>query len=158
MPENIIPLVLINILFLLLAIAVGLFIHKRAETEESNALNDIKNGLKAGLPYTVIVSIFIYLFYNNINPEYNQHQIVELETSFEKAVNNPEELALIKSNNEDFEVMNKEEILAELKKGPREFYAAGSTMTLSLLAMLMMSTLYSIFVTAVYRKVLFRRL
>ena len=60
MPENIIPMVLINILFLLLAIAVGLFIQKRNEKEESNALNDIKNGLKAGLPYTVIVCVFIY--------------------------------------------------------------------------------------------------
>ena len=39
------PSLLINMLFLILAITVGLYLQKRRDTEDSNALRDIKNSL-----------------------------------------------------------------------------------------------------------------
>lgn len=150
---DITPAILINIFLLLCAISMGLLDIKRKETEESNVLNDIKNGMKAGVPYTLVVAISIYLFYGVFNPEYNRHQIAEVETEMEKMVNDPVELAKIKKSNAAFEVKTKEEILMELKKGPKSFFNAGSTFTLSLLAMLVLSTLYSILVTVILRYV-----
>jgi hypothetical protein len=151
------PAIYANIFLLLCAISIGLYRVMIKETIESNFLNDIKNGLKSGLSYTVVVAIFIYLFYAVFNPEYNRHQIAEAEVSIERMVNTPSELAKLKKANEVFELKGKEEILEELRKGPKNFFNAGSTFTLSLLAMLLLSTLYSIFVSLVYRKILFRK-
>ncbi|MCT4562061.1 MAG: DUF4199 domain-containing protein [Crocinitomicaceae bacterium] len=147
----------LNIFLLLGAIAFGLYRTMMRETEESNTLNDIKNGMKAGLSYSVVVGASIYLFYAVINPGYNEYQIAQMDESITEAVNNPEELAKIRKSNEAFEVKTKEEIIAELKKGPRSFFNAGSTFTLSILAMLLLSTLYSILVSLILRKVVFKK-
>ncbi|MBU2019236.1 MAG: DUF4199 domain-containing protein [Bacteroidetes bacterium] len=151
------PAIYANIFLLLCAISIGLYRVMIKETIESNLLNDIKNGMKSGLSYTVVVAIFIYLFYAVFNPGYNRHQIAEAEATIEKMVNNPSDLAKLKEANEAFELKGKEEILAELKKGPKSFFNAGSTFTLSLLAMLLLSTLYSIFVSLVFRKIVFKK-
>lgn len=147
----------LNIFLLLGAIAFGLYRTFLRETEESNLLNDIKNGMKAGLTYSAIVGGFIYLYYASINPDYNEYQIAQLDKGITEAVNNPDELAKIRKSNEAFEVKTKEEIEEELKKGPRSFFNAGSTFTVSILAMLLLSTLYSILVSLILRKVVFKK-
>ena len=151
--------VFINILLLLTAIAVGLFYHKKEEGfTEGNTLSDIKAAMTSGIPYTILVSIFIYLYYNNINPDFNKLQISAAKKTIELALNNPMELAKIKTQNEAFEVMTKEKMYKELVKGPKNFYKASSTALISLLSLIMLSTVYSILVTVVYRKVLVRKI
>lgn len=154
---NIVPSVLLNMLFLLLAISVGLYLHKRRATEQGNALQDIKNGLSAGLPYAVIVSIFIYFYYEKIDPEFNQHQISETYTAIQKKMEDPEQFREIKAANEDFEVMTKEEILKTTKENLERNYNASFAMTISMLAMLLLATMNSIFITIIYRKIVFRQ-
>jgi hypothetical protein len=82
--DSIVPLVMLNILGLLLAIAIGLYLQKIRETEETNTMVDLKNGMSAGLPYVLMVSIFIYFYYTKINPDYYAHQIAENEITIEK--------------------------------------------------------------------------
>ena len=153
---NIVPSVLLNMLCVLLYIAVGLFLHKRKETEASNALNDIKNGLTAGVPYAMIVSIFIYFYYSEIDPEFNKHQIAEAHMGIKKELDKPNGLEKARAQNAEFEILSKEEIYEKLKTGPEGFYKASSTMTLSMLALLLLATLNSIFITVIYRKIVFR--
>lgn len=150
------PMVMLNIFLLLCSIAVSLYLTKRKETEETNALYDIKNAMRAGFPYTLVIGMFLYFYYAKINPEYNQRQISNIEYEMKKVVDDPEKLAELKKSNEGFEVKTKEEILAEMRKGPRTFYTAGAVSTISLLSMLLLSTLYSILVTVVYRRIVFR--
>jgi Protein of unknown function (DUF4199) len=150
------PMVMLNILFMLSCIAVALFLVKRSDTEETNALYDIKNAMRAGFPYTVVVAIFLYFYYAKINPEYNAHQISNMEYEMKKVIDDPVKLEELKKSNEGFEVKTKEEIFAEMKKGPRTFYTPGAVSTISLLSMLLLSTLYSILVTVVYRRIVFR--
>ncbi|TNE70298.1 MAG: DUF4199 domain-containing protein [Bacteroidetes bacterium] len=153
---DLVPLVLLNMLFLLLAISVGLFLHKRREAEPGNALLDIKNAMSAGVPYLIVVSVFLYFYYEKIDPEFNQHQIAEAYTSVEKRLSDPEGFAEIKASNEAFEVMTKDEILAELKENLERNYSPSFTMTVSLLGLLLLSTINSIFVTIIYRRLIFR--
>lgn len=150
------PVVMINMLFLMMAIAIGLYLLKRKNPTESNALTDIKNGLSAGLPYTILVSVFIYFYYSNIDPGYNEHQISTAYNAIYEKLEDPESLAEIKEQNPDFEVKTKEEILAEAKNNLEQNYNAKFTMTLSLLALLLLSTIYSIFISVVYRKIVFK--
>ena len=153
---NIVPPVLLNMLCLIIAISLGLYLHKRQETEVGNALNDKKNGMTAAVPYILVVSIFIYFYYNNIDPEYNQHQLSEAYTEIQKLLNTPEGLSNIREQNPEFEVLTKEEIFKKLKQGPDGFYSPTSTMTLSMLGLLVLGTMNSIFITVIYRKVVFR--
>lgn len=156
MRYNVQPAILTNILFLLMSITVGLYLHKKNATEETNALGDIKNAMSAGVPYTIIVSLFIYAYYSAIDTDYIKHQISERSMAMEKELNDPEQLAKVKASNEDFEVMTKEEILVKGKENLKATFNAGATMTLSMLGMLVLSTINSIFVTVVYRKVVFK--
>lgn len=153
---DVVPSVLINMLFLLAAIAVGLYLQKRRESEEGNALQDIKNGMTAGVPYAVLVSVFIYFYYSNIDPGFNEHQIAEAHAGIQKLLESPEDLQSVRESNPEFEVLSKEEIFEKLKEGPEGFYNPSSTMTLSMLAMLLLATLNSIVITVIYRKIVFK--
>jgi len=156
--DTLTPAILLNILGLLVAISVGLFLQKMKDTEETSALYDIKNGMAAGLPYVLLVSIFIYLYYAKINPEYYQNKIAEKEVAVEKMVNDPKALEEFKKTMEDAEVMTKAEIEAKLKENIRKGGTPGFTTTLSLLALMILATVYSILVTVIYRKIMFTRI
>ena len=156
--ETIVPAVLLNILGLLLSIAIGLFLQKRRDTEETNTMIDMKNGMSAGVPYVMIVSIFIYFYYSKINPEYYSHQIAENEIAIEKMVNDPIALQKFKESQEDAEVMTKEQIEGKLKDSNKKGASAGFTATLSTLALLILATLYSLLITIIYRRIMFKRM
>lgn len=154
---NVVPLVMLNILGVLLAISIGLFLHKRTEEYESNLLNDIKNAMSAGVPYVLLVSVFLYFYYDKIDPDFNAHQISEFETGLQKELNDPIRFEKIRKSNPEFEVKSKEEIFESIMQGPRSFYKPGSTMAISMLSLLLLATLNSIFVSIIYRRLIFRR-
>jgi hypothetical protein len=154
--DEVSPFVFLNMLGVTAAITVGMFLSKRQQKEESNALLDIKNGLKAGVPYTVLVAVFIYFFYQNINPGFQQRRITEYEAQVDKALANPKEVADIRKQSEGFEVLSIPEMKEQMMSGPKSFYAPGFTMTMTLLALLLWSTLNAIVVAIVYRKVIFK--
>jgi hypothetical protein len=153
------PTILLNMLLLLLAISIGLYLHKKQEGfTAGNALSDIKAAMTAGIPYAILVSIFVYVYYAQINPEFVQQRISDAEMTIKMSLDDPEMFQKIKNEQEAFEVMTKEAIFEELKTGPANFYSAKSTAIIGLLGMTLLSTLYSIFVTIIYRRVLFRKL
>jgi hypothetical protein len=146
-----------NMLFVILAITVGLYLQKRRDTEEGNALRDIKNGMTAGVPYALVVSAFIYFYYSKIDPSYNQHQIAESGVALEKALNDPSKLKKLKATNPDFEVMTVNQIRKAVNKNSEAVYNAKSTTIMALSAMLLYATLNSIFITIIFRKIVFRK-
>lgn len=148
-----------NMLLLISSISLGLYLHKKQEGfSQGNALSDIKAAMTSGVIYTIFSCGFIYLYYAVINPDFNAHQISEVKTEIKKEIENPEGLKRIQASQETFEVMTKEQIYKELVKGPEVFYAAKSTFVISLLSLLLLSTLYSILITIIYRKILLKNL
>lgn len=149
--------VLWNILCLLLAMIVGGFVQKNTEKQtESSALGDIKSHMATGLIYTVVVAGLLYTYYKKIDPGYNERQIAVAEQAIQKSLENPKELKEIKKIRPEYSAMTKEEIFTDMRKNPQAMYSAGSTMTLSLLGMLLLTTLNSIGLTVVFRRLLFR--
>ncbi len=153
---DITALVLINLFLLIAAIGVGLFLQKMRDTEESTGLRDIKNGMTAGVPYAVIVGVFLYFYYAKIHPEYNEHKLAEREYAIDNDLNSPGGLAKIKKENPEFEVLSKEEIKKQAMDNARGALSASSTMTLTLLGLIVMSAMNSIFITIIYRRIVFR--
>jgi hypothetical protein len=148
--------VLTNIFMLLSTISIALYTLKRREKEETNAMLDLKNAMSAGVPYAVITCLFLYVYYAKINPDYYAHKIAEKEFEIKKMVENPVALAKFKREFPDAEVMSKTQIERKLIENNKKGASAGFTATLSLLAMLILSTFYSILLTIIFRKLIFK--
>ncbi|MFN5443808.1 MAG: DUF4199 domain-containing protein [Crocinitomicaceae bacterium] len=153
------PFVLLNIFFLLTAIALGLFFIKKKEGYLSgNIISDFKKAMGIGLPYTLIVSGFIYYYYATFNPMYVENKIQQTYDLIDASIDNPKKLVELKKQKPEFEVMSKEQLRKELKKGPANMYSAKATGLLSLLSMMLLTTFYSLLISLIYRKILFKRL
>ena len=151
---SITPLLFANMFFLLSSISVGLFLHKKQEGfTNGNTLTDIKAAMTSGLPYAIVVSLFIYVYYQKIDPGFNKHQIELAEKLIDKSLMDKNIISKMKLENPSFEMMSTLKIKSELLKGPRGFYKASSTAILSLLALMMLSLIYSIAITVIYRKI-----
>ena len=148
--------VMTNMFVLLTAVSVGLYLQKRRGFEDDNMLTDVKNGMVSGVVYALVVSGFLYFYYEKIDPEYNDKMIAEREMYFKTIIDDPAKLKELKNSNKDLEVMTKEEILVKFRETPQMLFSGTFMMTYGALSMLMLSTLYSIVVTVIYRKVLFR--
>ena len=147
-----------NILCLLMGMTIGTWIEKRRESaSENSALNDIKNTMGSGIVYTVLVSFLIYLYYAKIDPGYNERQLAIAEASVNKMLDDPKEMAKIKKNNPDLESLTREEIYEKAIANQKAMFSPGSTMTISLLGMLLVSTVNAIILTVIFRRVLFKQ-
>ncbi len=143
--------VFINMFLLTAAIAFSLYKVKRKEVE-SNLLNDIKNGMLAGVPYTLIVSVFLYFYYEKIYPEFNDKKIQEIELKLK----DPKVIKEIQTSNPAMENKNPQEIKREVMANTRSMYSAKFTMIITLLALMVYSTLNSMVIAIIYRRVVFR--
>ncbi len=155
--KSFLPSLFINMLFLILSITVGLYLLKRKETEDSNALSDMKNGMTAGFPYAIIVCLFMYFYYTKIDPDYISGKIADREVLLDKTIENPAEFQKLKDSNPDYEVMTVKQIRKAECKNAKSALNAGNSATYSLLAMMIYSMLNSIFITVIMRKVVFRK-
>jgi hypothetical protein len=143
--------VFINMFLLTAAIAFSLYQVKRKEVE-SNLLNDIKNGMLAGVPYTLIVSVFLYFYYEKIYPEFNDKKIQEIELRLK----DQKVIKEIQTSNPAMENKNPEEIKRDVMANTRSMYSAKFTMIITLLALMVYSTLNSMVIAIIYRRVVFR--
>ena len=155
-------LILWNLFCLLMAITIGTLVEKMKEkregrSSEGSAFADIKEAMRGGMIYTVLVAGLIYLYYAKIDPAYNERQLNRIEEAYKRDINNPKQLAIFKNGNPESASMTKEEILVKSMEGPKSFYNPGSTMILSLLGMLLLTTVNAIVVTVVFRRVLFKQ-
>ena len=149
-------LVLWNMLCLLLGITIGSYVQKKREANtETTALYDMKNSMAGGLIYSVLVGVLLYVYYAKIDPAYNERQLHTAEVQLKKALHDPVVLKKARQNPE-LATMTTEEIYGKQMQGYRAFYSPGSTMTVSMLGMLLLSTLNSLVVTAVYRRIVFK--
>jgi len=104
--------VLLNMAFLTAAIALFMYRKKRNGTSESNILTDIKAGLSVGLPYTLIVSFFLFFYYRDIYPEFNQKK----RAAYEQKMDSPAEIAAIRKGNSALENKSDAEIVEMARK------------------------------------------
>lgn len=148
---------LLNNLFLLTAIAVGLYLTKKKEGfGTGSALSDIKNAMVAAAPYAVIVSVFMFFFYRDINPNFTEVKLNDRMDQVYEAMERESYVDSLKIQNQDFNVMSNDEIYVFIRKEMAAAYDPSSLLTFSLLGMLILGLTYGIFITLIYRKILFK--
>jgi len=146
------PFVFLNMLFVTLAVSAVLYIKKRKQREDSNYLDDIKTSMIPGVIYTVVVSVFIYFYYQHIYPEFNTNKISEIEIRMQDKKN----IADLRKSNPEMENKSDEEIKSKVLKSVNDYYSAKFTMTITLLGLLVYTTLNSILLSLIFRRVIFR--
>lgn len=151
------PMIFSNLFLLMTSISVGLYLHKKKEGfTAGNAMSDIKAGMTAGAPYAVIVSLFLFLYYNNINPQFIENIKKPMMEKLKEELTSEKSIKKLKKINPELETKSKEEIY---KLGVDNLNAQTdprTTTVVTLLGMIIMTTLYAILITIVYRKVLAR--
>lgn len=145
------PFVLLNMALLTSGIALFLYKKKRSQ-KESNILTDIKNGLSVGLPYTLLVSFFLFFYYKDIDPSFNAQKLAQIESQMDST----NEIAQIRKGNPALENKTDEEIRSLAKQNMSMMYNPQFTLSVSLLALLVYSTLNSLLIAVIYRKVVFK--
>ena len=150
--EEIQPFVLLNMALLTAAISLFMYRKKRTESGQSNILTDIKAGLSVGLPYTLIVSFFLFFYYRDIYPEFNLHK----RAAYERKMDSPQEIAAIRKGNTALENKTDAEIVQMARQNTAMMYDPQFTLSVSLLALLVYSTLNSLLIAVIYRRVVFR--
>ena len=145
------PFVFINMFILTASIAVALYLVKRKETE-NNLLNDVKNGMLAGVPYAVIVSVFLYFYYQKIYPAFNEGKMNEISMKLSK----PQTIKEIQRENPEMENKSVEEIKRDILAKTKMVYNPQFTMLVSMLSLLLYATLNSIVITLIFRRIVFR--
>lgn len=148
---------LLNNLFLLCAIVVGLYLQKKKEGfGYGTAFSDIKNGMVAAAPYALLVSVFMFFYYKDINPGYSKQMLEERMDIVYAAMERQTYIDSLILQNQDFNVMTKDEIYNQIKNETASAYAPSSMLTISLLGLLILGLTYAIFLTVIFRKILFR--
>ena len=149
--------VMLNMLFATFSVIVALLMVNNPQNSDRNLLMDVKSGMSSGLIYTLVVSFFIYMYYDKINPTYNQTQInkrkIELSKHFELSSKNVE---AYRGNNPEWKSLNKKELLEEDAKAMAHFISPKRTMIFSLSGLLLWTTLNSIVISLIFRRFLFR--
>lgn len=155
--EDVVKPGLINNLFLLLAISLGLYFEKKKEGfGTGTALSDIKNGLLAGAPYVLIVSVFMYFYYDTINPTFIENRIAERMDVIYNEAQDEAYVDTLRVHTPEFRVMTTDEIIKDIKKDTESALSAKTLFVFSLLGLMVMALTYAIFITVIYRKILFR--
>lgn len=148
---------LINNFLLLGAISIGLYLEKKKEGfYNGNALSDVKSAMLAGAPYALIVSAFLYFYYDRINPEFVEHRVEELSDRFYMQMQRDSYVDSLKLQNPDIAELTNEEILRKNKEEVEKNLNPYSTFIFSLLGLIVMAFTYALLVTLIYRKILFR--
>ena len=116
-------------------------------------MNDIKTGMLAGMPYSVVVAIFMYFYYERIYPEFNQQKIELIENK----LNEPNAIKEIQKNNPEMQNDSPEEVRNEVIQKSKMIYNSKFNMLVALLAMVLYTTINSIVIALIFRKVVFSK-
>ena len=106
----------------------------------------------AGVPYAVIVSVFLYFYYEKIYPAFNEG--IMNETSME--LSKPQTIKDIQRENPEMENKSVEEIKKYFLDQKKSSYNPKSEMLLFMAALLLYATLNSIVISLIFRRIVFR--
>lgn len=145
--------IFLNILFVLLAAAIGLYYAKH-QSGRTHFLQDVKISLRGSIVYTVIISIFVYFYYDRVDPLVMQNKIDEKIAIAEKQVS--EDFESMKEDNPSLREVTAEQYVELVREDAETIHTGFVQSTFTLIALMLASILYSFLVPLIFRKIVFR--
>lgn len=148
---------LINNFFLLCTISITLYLFlKKNNYAPTPFLTDVKQAVVGGFVYTIVVSLFSWFYYANIDTTYIDNKIELRMEAVKKALQTDKQLAEFKKSQPAMEMMTREEIYANIRKSATSTLSPKVAAIIMLLGFTMLTFLYSVVVTFFFRKILLR--
>ena len=149
---------LLSLLFLLGAIFAGLFLSKKESGyKKVNALEDFKIAMQSGIMYTIIITGFVYVYHNKIDPSikesFTKQRIEMLHEQF------PDEASFIElqSKTDTWEDKSYDDFIENQEDQANSFIGPFFTSIFHLMVLFMFSLFFSFFVMIILRKVILRQ-
>lgn len=153
------PGVMLNVLFILVASSLGLYISRKQNNfQHTHFLDDFKNALKGSVLYVVIISAFIYFYYGNIDTPYMERRIAEKIELAKEQTETPEKFQKLKENNPNLKNLSADQYVENVKKDAETIHSAYVQSTLSLLALFVLSLIYALGVAVIFRTIIFKNM
>jgi hypothetical protein len=159
MEDSMVPGIMLNILFLLGSIALGLFFKKKAENYvEVNFLDDMKTAIKSGMAYVGLMFVLIYSFYSFVDPNYVEKIKEQQKKEITEILDDPKEFEKVRSENENLKGLSKEDIIDIQTDQAARFVSPIFMSTIALLSMMTGCFINSLIVVLLFKNVLFRKM
>ncbi|NOQ74958.1 MAG: DUF4199 family protein [Crocinitomix sp.] len=148
---------ILSLLLLVGGIFLGLFMTKKENGyEHVNALEDFKVAMQAGLVYTIIVTGFIYVYHNQIDPSIKQTFIDQKFTDLKAQYPDVASYEGLQAIDPKWETFSYDDFIENQEDQATSFIGPFFTSFFHLMVLFMFSIFYSFFVMIVVRKVILR--
>jgi len=146
------------LLLLVVGIFLGLFMTKREKGyEKVNALEDFKVAMQSGIVYTIIVTGFIYVYHNQIDPSVKQSFIDQRIEALHSEYPDQASYEVLQANDPKWETFSFDDFIENQEDQTTSFIGPFFTSLFHLMVLFMFSLFYSFFVMIVIRKVILRQ-
>lgn len=146
-------IVLTNIICVLVAVGLAMYMARDKDNKLlALGLDRIKAGMRGGAVYAIIVSTFVYFYYNNIDKKFFEDKVkarVELATK----VNFPE---LQKNNLDKLANSNHADFIDEERKQAELWFSPFMVSTLTLVSLIICAMIYSLVLNIIFKNLFFK--
>lgn len=146
--------VLANILGILLVLFVNLVArHRTGQSAQSSFLTEVRAGMTQSLKYVAAVSVFMTIYYIQVSDELDRKRLHDYAVN-SSLVDTEEELAQVRSANENLKGMSAEAILKSANARTDLMTGKGFVLSSSFIGLVFTSLLYAFIGTFLFRNYL----
>lgn len=145
--------ILTNIVCVLLAVGLGMYMARDKENRLlSSGIARIKAGVRSGAMYALVVSVFVYFYYNNIDKKFAADKVKERTAWAEK-----QDFDQIKRNNPDaWGSKSRGDFLDDQKKQAVLFFSPFMITTVTMMSLIVCSFLYALVLNIIFKNLFFK--
>ncbi len=141
-----------NILLVLLMMVFGLWAEKKKSPEKRSYTDDVKASMRSAALYAIFVSVFVFIYYRKIDPEFSERRVAQRVELAE----NVDFQALKESDPTRWAHMTREDFIDDEKEKAEALYSPLVHTTLTLVGITLLSFFYALLLAVLWRKVLYR--
>lgn len=140
-------IIFINILLVLLAMVTGLWSEAKHSKPKGSYLEIVKSCLRPAALYIVLVTAFVYLYYNAIDKEHVKNLVEQRMAAAEKM-----DFEELQKSNIEFKEMTRNDFLDRERENAEQIFSPFSVATATLFGLLMLSFFYALIIAYVYKR------
>ena len=147
------PVMLLSMFLITCSASVALYLAKRSQKQQNTLMDDLKVSMAPSMIFTVLVSAFSFLYYNNIHTDYIGDKLKNEEVRW----TNSENIKKLKLNNPiAYDNLSDEEIKSQQMNTAKTLLSPSFNMSISLLLMSVWTIMNGIVLSLIFRGVIFR--
>ncbi|HLP11357.1 MAG TPA: hypothetical protein VK177_05435 [Flavobacteriales bacterium] len=146
-------LILANIVCVLLAVGLGMYVAREKNNQIlSTGIGRIKAGMRGGAIYAIVVSIFVFFYYNNIDKKFGEDKVKERVQWAEKM----DFKQIQKDNPDSWGSRSRGDFIDEQRENAQLFFSPFMITTVTLISLIIVSMIYSVVMNVIFKNLFFK--